>query len=79
MDSSSPQFSVSIISSSAGKAQLDSQIREAQRLRYRIFYQEMGAHPGSSQTRDGIDEDIYDAFCDHLIVRDNVTQQVVGT
>ena len=74
---SSAHFSVSIISALEGEAPLDSEIREAQRLRYRIFSGEMGAHLRSS--RNGIDEDIYDAFCDHLIVRDNLTQQVVGT
>jgi len=52
------------------------EIREAQRLRYRVFSEEMGAHLAGAH---GVDEDIYDAFCDHLIVRDNTTLQVVGT
>lgn len=53
------------------------EIREAQQLRYRVFAEEMGAHLRCTQP--GIDEDIYDAFCDHLIVRDNASLQVVGT
>jgi len=53
------------------------EIREAQRLRYRVFSQEMGARvPGREQ---GIDCDMFDAYCDHLIVRDMATGEVVGT
>lgn len=53
------------------------EVREAQRLRYRVFAREMGARvPGREQ---GIDCDIYDAYCDHLLVRDTGTQEVVGT
>ena len=53
------------------------ELREAQRLRFQVFAQEMGANvPGREQ---GIDCDIYDAFCDHLLVRDTVTNEVVGT
>jgi len=53
------------------------EVREAQRLRYRIFAEEMGARvPGREQ---GIDCDIYDAYCDHLLVRDAETREVVGT
>jgi len=53
------------------------EVREAQRLRYRVFAQEMGARvPGREQ---GIDCDIYDAFCEHLLVRAGDTGAVVGT
>lgn len=53
------------------------EVREAQRLRYRVFAQEMGASvPGREQ---GIDCDIYDAYCEHLLVRDMETNEVVGT
>lgn len=52
-------------------------LRRAQRLRYRVFAQEMGACvPGRDQ---GIDGDIFDAYCDHLIARDTATGEVVGT
>lgn len=53
------------------------EIREAQRLRYRVFTEEMAARLPTAG--DEIDEDIYDAYCDHLIVRDNATDKVVGT
>jgi putative hemolysin len=53
------------------------EVREAQRLRYQVFTRELGARvPGREQ---GIDCDIYDAYCDHLLVRDTVTNEVVGT
>ncbi len=53
------------------------EVREAQRLRYQVFAREMGARvPGREQ---GIDCDIYDAYCDHLLVRDTESNEVVGT
>ena len=53
------------------------EVREAQRLRYKVFAQEMGARvPGREQ---GIDCDIYDAYCEHLLVRDTGSGEVVGT
>jgi len=52
------------------------EIMEAQRLRYQVFAEEMGAQIRSQH---GLDVDGFDAFCDHLLVRDDATQQVVGT
>lgn len=52
------------------------EIMEAQRLRYQVFAEEMGAQIKGQQ---GLDVDGFDAFCDHLLVRDDATQQVVGT
>jgi putative hemolysin len=47
----------------------DSELREAQRLRYAIFAGEMGARlaplPGAEP---GCDADRFDAYCDHLLV-----------
>lgn len=58
-------------------ARSENEVREAQRLRYRVFAEEMGARvPGAGQ---GIDSDLYDAHCDHLLVRDTRTDEVVGT
>ncbi len=72
------QFSVRILTTGGrGGPIVESEIREAQRLRHEVFAVEMGAHL-SCVTR-GIDEDIYDAWCDHLIVRDKASQLVVGT
>lgn len=52
------------------------EIAEAQRLRYQVFAREMGAR---LKGQHGLDSDGFDAFCDHLLVRDDRTQQVVGT
>jgi len=51
-------------------------IEEAQKLRYRIFAQEMGA---TIKTQvEGLDLDEVDQYCDHLVVFDNETQKIVG-
>lgn len=53
------------------------EVEEAQRLRHRIFAGELGARLPTRTP--GIDRDIYDPYCDHLIVRDERTAEVVGT
>ncbi len=67
--SASPQLTVSMASCAE-------EVAEAQRLRYQVFAQEMGAH---IKGQHGLDIDGFDAFCEHLLVRDEATQQVVGT
>lgn len=52
-------------------------IAEAQRLRYRVFGEELGALLASRDR--GIDEDEFDRHCDHLVVRDVVSGAAVGT
>jgi putative hemolysin len=52
------------------------EVREAQALRYRVFAQEMGARLESASH--GLDIDAFDAACQHLLVRDGRTGQVVG-
>jgi putative hemolysin len=54
----------------------DDALRDAQRLRYRVFSEEMGARLSGPA---GLDVDAFDAYCDHLLVRDLDTLQVVGT
>ncbi|MBT2397899.1 GNAT family N-acetyltransferase [Streptomyces sp. ISL-100] len=58
-------------------ADSEEQIRAAQRLRYRVFGEEMGATLDSPLR--GHDIDAYDEFVDHLIVTDSTTGEVVGT
>lgn len=53
------------------------EVRAAQRLRHDIFVGEMGAR--LSTTVPGHDVDLFDDYCEHLIVRDQETQQVIGT
>src|SRR5579875_2334498 len=45
-------------------------IEAAQALRYRIFYEKMGARPLPEMARRLRDVDRFDAFCDHLLVFD---------
>ena len=44
------------------------EVREAQRLRWQVFAEEMGARLDSPEP--GLDIDLYDAHCEHLLVRD---------
>jgi putative hemolysin len=53
------------------------EVREAQRLRFRVFAEEMGAVLPSRN--EGIDRDIFDPYCEHLLVREEDTGEVVGT
>ncbi|MFI1287899.1 GNAT family N-acetyltransferase [Streptomyces sp. NPDC020792] len=55
----------------------EADVRAAQRLRYDVFAGEMGALLSTPQP--GYDVDPFDAYCDHLLVRDTTTGQVVGT
>jgi putative hemolysin len=53
------------------------EVREAQRLRHRVFADELGAVLHTPEP--GLDIDRYDEFCDHLVVRDDITGEIVGT
>ncbi len=55
----------------------EAEIQEAQRLRYKVFGEELGAR--LSCRIPGHDTDHFDPYCDHLIVRDQQTGKVVGT
>lgn len=52
-------------------------VEAAQRLRYRVFSEEYGADLGANTP--GIDADHYDAYCDHLVVIDESTGDLVAT
>ncbi|MBH5337108.1 GNAT family N-acetyltransferase [Streptomyces pactum] len=58
-------------------ADTQEQIHAAQRLRYQVFGQELGAR--LRPTADGRDVDEFDDVMDHLIVSDTATGEVVGT
>ncbi|MFF2363020.1 GNAT family N-acetyltransferase [Streptomyces sp. NPDC058122] len=55
----------------------EADVRAAQRLRHDVFAGEMGALLNTPQP--GLDIDAFDAYCDHLLVRDTESGQVVGT
>src|SRR5690349_11634777 len=54
------------------------EIRAAQTLRYQVFNLELNEGLESSHAT-GLDEDPYDAVCDHLLVEHLPTNQIVGT
>ena len=51
-------------------------VRAAQRLRYKVFAQELGARLHSSINE--VDQDQFDEHCHHLLVRDNTSGDIVG-
>jgi putative hemolysin len=62
-------------------ASCEDDVREAQRLRYLVFAEEMGARLKSPA---GLDADVFDPFCDHLMVRSGTgghagLGQLIGT
>ena len=68
-------------------AQTAAEVRQAQKLRYRVFYQEGPAIPNPGRLFARRDVDSYDAICDHLLVLDHAARvghpmhkpMVVGT
>jgi putative hemolysin len=58
-------------------ARSESEVREAQRLRFKVFAEEYGARIPERMA--GHDIDHFDAYCDHLLVRDLRSERVVGT
>jgi len=61
----------------------EGEVAAAQALRYRVFYQEMGAHPTVETALAQRDFDDFDAVCDHLLVFDHArgagNDAVIGT
>jgi L-ornithine Nalpha-acyltransferase len=59
------------------------EVRAAQALRFRVFYQEMGAKADAATAESGLDADAYDEVADHLLVVDHDRgegpESVVGT
>jgi len=60
-------------------AQNAADIDAAQALRYRVFYDEMGAQPTAEMATRRRDFDRFDDDCDHLLVIDHAKGTVVGT
>jgi len=83
-----PDGPVSIVDVRAGALQVRlaetaGDIEAAQALRYRVFYEEMGAIPSPEMARRQRDFDGFDGICDHLLVIDHArggaAPSVVGT
>ncbi|MFF4172416.1 GNAT family N-acetyltransferase [Streptomyces sp. NPDC001744] len=60
-----------------GLARDQEDVRAAQRLRHQVFAGELGARLDGPEP--GLDGDAFDAHCDHLLVREETTGEVVGT
>lgn len=63
-------------------AQDKAEIQAAQRLRYKVFYEEMGAKADAATKASKMDCDGLDNYCDHLIVIDHqaeTAEAIVGT
>jgi putative hemolysin len=68
--SAAPRLLLSLASTAA-------EVREVQRLRYKVFIEALGLSALVNPER--LDRDEFDEHCDHLIVRDASTLKVVGT
>lgn len=51
-------------------AENEAEVAEAQKLRYRVFVEEVGARPSEEMARSRREFDEFDAYCDHLLVFD---------
>jgi L-ornithine Nalpha-acyltransferase len=64
-------------------AETAAEVEAAQRLRYRIFYEDMAALPSAEMAAARRDFDTFDDYCDHLLVLDtrhgDKTAAVIGT
>ncbi|MCZ7563896.1 MAG: GNAT family N-acetyltransferase [Burkholderiales bacterium] len=65
-----PRFAVELARTAAD-------VRAAQRLRYAVFAEEMGARLDAPEA--GIDADRFDPHCEHLVVREAARGEIVGT
>ncbi|MBS1155702.1 MAG: family N-acetyltransferase [Proteobacteria bacterium] len=75
LDSIHPQHSGHRISFSL--ARNEEEVRAAQALRFRVFAEEMGARVKGREP--GLDQDLFDPYCDHLLVQNDDTGEVIGT
>ncbi len=51
------------------------EVIESQRLRYKIFFEEMSAIADEKTLEQKLDQDIFDKYCDHLLVFDRSKKQ----
>jgi putative hemolysin len=59
-------------------ARTEREVCEAQRLRYQVFFEELGASINAKTALAEHDVDQYDADCEHLVVRDTASDLLVG-
>ncbi|MEP2717167.1 GNAT family N-acyltransferase [Pseudophaeobacter sp.] len=71
MADSLTEFTVSLAESAAD-------LQAAQALRYAVFVREMGADGALVDHRQGLEKDHFDAFCEHMMIRESATGRVIG-
>ena len=59
-------------------AETEHEVEQAQRLRYKVFYEEMSAVPSPQMRESGRDFDKFDDVCDHLLVVDRDAHDADG-
>ncbi|MGH6877234.1 MAG: GNAT family N-acetyltransferase [Rhizomicrobium sp.] len=59
-------------------AETESEVEAAQRLRYRVFYEEMSAVPSPAMREHRRDFDRFDEYCDHILVVDRTAIDADG-
>jgi putative hemolysin len=59
-----------------GIASGEREILEAKKLRFRVFADELGARLATRTP--GVDHDLYDPYCEHLVARDENSGEIVG-
>jgi len=59
-------------------AETEEEVHAAQRLRYKVFYEEFGAKASSDVAAQKRDFDAYDAYADHLIIVDESRSEAEG-
>lgn len=74
---SAPHAKASRPTLSVGLALGEHEVLAAQKLRYQVFAEELGAR--LKVRTPGVDQDIFDAYCEHLVVRNDDTGEIVGT
>lgn len=88
MHAASPVASPPIAEVTAGSLEVrlardEAEVRAGQALRFRVFFEEMGATPSAEVAASRLDADRFDAVADHLLVLDHArgpgTEAVVGT
>ncbi|NIZ14645.1 GNAT family N-acetyltransferase [Phaeobacter sp. HF9A] len=71
MHDGAPQFSVKI-------AESDEDLKAAQALRYEVFVRELGGGGAMVDHDAGLEQDKFDPYFDHMLVRDDTLGEVVG-
>ncbi|MCL6282110.1 GNAT family N-acetyltransferase [Ruegeria sp. 2012CJ41-6] len=71
MPDSGPSFTVRL-------AETDADLRAAQRLRYDVFVRELGGGGAMVDHEQGLEQDQFDPYFDHMLISDDSSDQVVG-